>query len=186
MQNLLFIELLGGIGDLLIALPAIQAIARSYPKANLTVLTFALAAELLMDDPLIGQVIALDRPQDGNPEWVRQRVEAVLDQQPYDLIVSDTNYGGIDQVIQQRSSAARVVTNLWRSPPSDQRVSDRFVQILLAEGVIQPNSVALPQLHLTLDEIEEARRKLGQVSRPLVVLVSDSGMAIKRWAMANL
>lgn len=32
-KQILFIELLGGIGDLVIALPAIQAVARTYPTA---------------------------------------------------------------------------------------------------------------------------------------------------------
>lgn len=44
-QRILFIELLGGIGDLVIALPAIHAVARSHPKAHLTVLTFAPGGE---------------------------------------------------------------------------------------------------------------------------------------------
>ena len=40
-NDILFVELLGGIGDVLIALPAIQALARSHPDAKLAVLTFA-------------------------------------------------------------------------------------------------------------------------------------------------
>ena len=55
-------------------------------------------------------------------------------------IVSDTNYDAIDEVIQ--SSASRVVTNLWRKPPADERVGDRFLQILLAEGLLLPDSTS--------------------------------------------
>jgi len=39
-RNILFVELLGGIGDVLIALPTIQALGRSHREAVLTVLTF--------------------------------------------------------------------------------------------------------------------------------------------------
>lgn len=184
MQNLLFIELLGGIGDLLIALPAVQAIGRSYPNAKLTVLTFAPGGELLKHDPLIDQVIMIDHQSNNQPQSIRQTVETCLEQHSFDLIVSDTNYGEIDQVI-QKSGAARVITNLWRSPPSNQRVGDRFVQILLAEGVIQPDAIAAPQLHLTLTESDKAQQKLGDISRPLVVLIPDAGMVIKRWSTAN-
>jgi ADP-heptose:LPS heptosyltransferase len=181
MQNLLFVELLGGIGDLLIALPAIQAMGRSYPTAKLTVLTFAPAAELLNHDPLIDQVITIAHEPNSQPDSVRQKVEAVLEHHSFDLIVSDTNYGEIDQLI-QRSGAARVVTNLWRSPPSNQRVGDRFRQILLAEGVIRPEAIASPQLHLTATEIDQAQQRLGNVKHPIVVLISDAGMMIKRWS----
>ena len=181
MQNLLFIELLGGIGDLLIALPAIQAIGRSYPTAKLTVLTFAPGAELLKYDPLIDRVIAIDRASNSSPDSVRRTIKTLLGNHSFDLIVSDTNYDGIDQVI-QCSGAAKVVTNLWRSPPSDQRVGDRFGQILLAEGVIQPETIASPQLHLTAAEIDDAQQQLGHIKYPVVVLIPDAGMTIKRWS----
>ncbi len=38
-REILFVELLGGLGDVLISLGAIQALARSHPDARLTVLT---------------------------------------------------------------------------------------------------------------------------------------------------
>ena len=57
MREILFVELLGGLGDVLIALPAIQALARSHPEAGLTVLTFPPGGELLEQDPLIHWVV---------------------------------------------------------------------------------------------------------------------------------
>src|SRR3712207_6874310 len=44
-REILIVELLGGLGDVLISLQAIQALARSYPKARLTVLTFSPGGE---------------------------------------------------------------------------------------------------------------------------------------------
>ncbi len=104
MNQILFVELLGEIGDVLIALAAIQALGRSYPDAKLTVLTFA-GGELLTTDPLIhrGEIV-----QKGQ---ARGAIETLLSQQTYDLIVSDANYDGIDQII-HLSDADRVVTNL--------------------------------------------------------------------------
>lgn len=177
-QSVLFIELLGGIGDLLIALPAIQALARSHPTAKLTVLTFAPGAELLHHDPLIHQVISLDRQPHSPPDFIPQTIKALLQQQAFDLIVSDTNYDSIDQIIQQSSA----VTNLWRSPPPDQRVGDRFGEILLAEGVIQQGTFMSPQLHLTAAEIDRAQQKLQNLNRPFIVLILDAGMTIKCWS----
>ena len=174
MQQILFIELLGGIGDVLIALSAIQALARNH-QTKVTVLTFAAGGSLLETDPLIERVIYAEK---GN---VRQSIEQLLAEQSFDLIVSDTNYDRIDELIRDR--ADRVVTNLWRSPPPNQFVSDRFVEILQSEELI---SEALPpKLYLTPEEYQTAREKLASLARPIVVLCPDAGMRVKRWDERN-
>ena len=177
-RKILFVELLGGIGDILIALPAIQALGRSHPEAELTVLTLPLGGELLESDPLIHQVIYAGSGK------ARKSVEVLLADQTFDLIVSDTNYDGIDEVIQSRA-ACRSVTNLWRSPPTDERVGDRFLQILLTEGLIELDVIQPPQLHLTPSEQRHAQQLHRLVCHPLICLCPDTGMRIKRWPKAN-
>jgi ADP-heptose:LPS heptosyltransferase len=180
MRRILFIELLGGIGDVLIALPAINALGRSHPQAHLTVLTFAPGGNLLQSNPLIHRVLYAPAGK------ARQAVEQLLAQESFDLIISDVSYEGIAELV-QTSGAKKVVTNLWRSPPADERVGDRFLQILLAEGAISPESVH-PQerlVHLTAAELETARQFLGAAYRPVVVLCPDAGMRIKRWSVEN-
>lgn len=177
MQQILFIELLGGIGDVLIALSAIQALARNHAHAKMTVLTFAPGGALLETDPWVDQVVYAEK---GN---VRSAIEQLLNQQKFDLIVSDTNYDRIDQLISDR--ADRVVTNLWRSPPPNQFVSDRFVEILLAENLLSESQIAPPKLHLTSEEYQTAREKLADLARPIVVFCPDAGMRIKRWDERN-
>ncbi|MBV9387684.1 MAG: glycosyltransferase family 9 protein [Chroococcidiopsidaceae cyanobacterium CP_BM_ER_R8_30] len=177
-QKLLFVELLGGIGDVLIALSAIQALGRSYMGAELTVLTFSPGGELLVSDPLIQSIIYAEH---GN---ARRSIEVLLAEQPFDLIVSDTNYDGIAELIQS-SAAQRSVTNLWRSPPSNQQVSDRFLEILLMEGLITPDVIQPPQLYLTASEHHIAQQLYGLVRRPLIFLCPDAGMQIKRWSEVN-
>ncbi|WP_416674539.1 glycosyltransferase family 9 protein [Egbenema bharatensis] len=182
-RQILFIELLGGIGDLVIALPAIHALKRSHPQAELTVLTFAPGGELLESDPLIDRVVYAASGQ------ARQAVEETLAQLDrsniltHTLIVSDTNYDGIADLI-QCSSAQQVITNLWRSPPPNERVSDRFLQILRTEAVISesiPPSLN-PQITVTPSERAIVRSKLGALYQPVIVLCPDTGMAIKRWS----
>jgi ADP-heptose:LPS heptosyltransferase len=173
-DRILFIELLGGIGDVLIALPAMQAIGRSHPQAHLTVLTFAPGAELLEHDLWIDEVVI------AAADEARQTVEALLAQRSFDLMITDTTYDGIAELLQTRD-ATRVVTNLWQSPPDDQRVGDRFLQILQAEKLITPDSIAPPQLYLTAPELAAAQTALGTIARPLVLLYPDAGMPIKRW-----
>jgi ADP-heptose:LPS heptosyltransferase len=177
-QTILFVELLGGLGDILIALPAIQALARSHPHAHLTVLTFAPGGDLLQTDPLIRQVIYALAGK------ARLALQELLQQQSFDLIISDTCYEGIDQLI-QTSGAATVVTNLWRSPPPNERVGDRFIHILLDEGLITPAAVQPARLCLTPAEQQTARAMLAGVKHPAVVLYPDAGMTIKRWSVQN-
>lgn len=183
-QQILWIELLGGIGDGLIALPAIQAVGRSHPSAHLTVLTFAPGHELLQTDPLIHRVIAAPRGSG------RQAVEELLNSESFDLVISDTNYDNIDTLIQQyrqrHGDRPQIVTNLWRSPPPDERVGDRFLTLLVGDGVIHPGVLAQSSyLHLTTTEKAIAHRALGALYRPLVVLYPEAGMAIKQWPMEH-
>jgi ADP-heptose:LPS heptosyltransferase len=179
-QRILFIELLGGIGDVVIALPAIQALGRSHPAATVTVLTFAPGSELLHHHPLIQQVVEAQRGA------ARQAVEALLAAESFDLIVSDTTYDGIAELI-QATQAECVVPNLWRSPPADQRVGDRFLKLLLTDRIITPAAAAqeLPELHLLPSEHRWARQQFGAAYRPLVFLCPDAGMAIKRWPVKH-
>ncbi len=178
MGKILFVELLGGIGDILIALAAIQALGRSYLADDLTILTFPPGGELLETDSLINRVIY------AQPGKAKQSVIDLLSCERFDLIVSDTNYDDIDKVI-QNSGASRIVTNLWRQPPEDERVGDRFVKILLAEGLINPDTIKPAQLHLTPDELSKAQQQLSHLPRPLVFLCPDAGMAIKQWSEIN-
>lgn len=87
-RKILFVELLGGIGDVLSALPAIHDLARLHLTAEITVLTLPPGGKLLESDPRITQVVYADS---SNP---RKSVEALL-KCYFDLIVSDTNYDGI-------------------------------------------------------------------------------------------
>lgn len=176
MQHILFIELLGGMGGILIALPAIQALGRTYPQAHLTVLTLRPGGELLRTDPLIREVVYADQD-------VRGAVAQLLRSRSFDLIVSNTNHSGIEQLIRQRGTP-QTVTNLWRSPLPDQRVGEQFIAILLAEQVITPEAVAPPYLHLTAEEYRQARQRLADSCPPCILLVPDAGMAIKRWPEA--
>ncbi|MGL5922971.1 glycosyltransferase family 9 protein, partial [Chroococcidiopsis sp.] len=239
MKRILFIELLGGIGDLIIALPAIKALALSHPQARIAVLTFPPGGELLQSDRHIHEVIFAQRGA------ARQSVEQILTQQNFDLIVSDVNYDGIAELI-HNSSAKRTVTNLWRNPPDNQFISDRFCQILFEAGLIatarlrhgrspqpplkrgaigsshassggaekrlsppllkgaiessHPDSSGRAEkrlsppflrgveedlIHLLESEIATARQTFGAAYRPLVFLMPDSAMPIKRWSTQN-
>jgi ADP-heptose:LPS heptosyltransferase len=104
----------------------------------------------------------------------------MLARRKWDLAVSDTCYDDIDDVISS-SGVPRTVTNLWRTPPPEARVGERFLRILLAEGLVMPDAVSPPQLHPHSGERSAATRKLAGIRRPLAFLLPDAGMEVKRW-----
>ena len=184
MKRILFVELLGGIGDLVIALPAIHALGLSHPQAELTVLTFAPGAELLATDPLVRRTLQAQRGDEHQPGRPREALATLLGQERFDLIVSDTRYDGIDALIE--ASGARTVTNLWRRPPADQRIAERFLDILLREGVIEPWTATLrPRLALGEHDYLWAASHLGGPKRK-VLLHPHAGMPIKEWPEASV
>ena len=179
-REILFVELLGGLGDVLTSLAAVQALARSYPDARLTVLTFPPGGALLEDDPLIHEVVYAPNPDPTRPHSVREAVERLLARSNWDLVVSDTSYDGIDGLI-RNCGAPITVDNLWRSPPPDERVDGRFLRILSEEGLIRPVAISPARLHLTPEERSVAAEELTGLRRPLVFLLPDAGMEVKRW-----
>jgi len=161
--RILFVELLGGFGDLLLALPAVHALARSHPGAELDVLTFAPGDALLLRDPHVTRVLSTDDHADGAPRRaVQQALEAA-----YDLVVTTTTYDGI--------GALCGGPDLWRGAPADELVDRRFLRLLALDGLIDAALVDLP-LRVVLSPRE--RVELGGSE---VVLVPDSGMSVKRW-----
>jgi hypothetical protein len=192
--DLLVVDLLGGIGDLVMLLPSLRGLARRHPGAAVRVLTHAPGATLLDPDPDVAEVRAVRKGGE------RTAVVAELERRPPDLVVSTTRYDGIAEEIERR--VPRSVTDLWRRPPPDEPVAHRYHRILAAEGLVR-GRYAPPRIHLTAEERSAGRRLLtglvragGDVvagtsdgARPRsglraaapVVLVPDAGMAVKRW-----
>ena len=176
--EILFVDLLGGIGDLVIALPAIHGLAASHPGARLRVLTHEPGAGLLRGDPAVSAVrVARDGAE-------REAVAAALAERRPDLAVTTTRYGGIPDLL--RDCGARCVTDLWRGPPPDELIGDRYLRILSGEGVLDRSAVdPVPRLWLTAGERAEGARVLaallGPSRRRPVVLIPEAGMVVKRW-----
>ncbi|WP_232291917.1 glycosyltransferase family 9 protein [Frankia sp. QA3] len=208
--EILFVELLGGIGDLLIALPAIHLLADSKPGARLRVLTFTPAAELLRGDPRVAEVLPLT---DHHAHAVHTAVRDAVTRRRPDLAVTTTRHSGVPAAI--RAGRPRfAVTDLWRGPGPHEPIGDRYVRLLAADGWIrladdarqpaggQPEpglTGRFPPGRVALDagELAAGRRRLaalggagpagpggaGGAGRGApVLLVPDVGMAVKRWS----
>jgi len=133
--RILVVDLLGGLGDLVMALPVIHALHRRHPDAQLRVLTHQPGDVLLQHDPAVAAVVHAERGRE------RAAVLAELDRWRPDLVVTTTRYDGIADAIEEL--APQSVTNLWRSPPADEPVSARYLWILASEHVIDAHDVGL-------------------------------------------
>lgn len=179
MKRILFIELLGGLGDLVIALPAIHALAVSHPGAEVSVLTFAPGDNILEADPLVGAVHLAERGDRTDPERPLRALQALLARERFDLIVSDTTYGGLDKLVE--ASGARVVSNLWRRPPPDQRVEERFLEVLHEEGLIAAWARSMTgRLALSAADHLWAASRFPLPGRR-AIMHPHAGMQIKTW-----
>ncbi|MDQ3932925.1 MAG: glycosyl transferase [Actinomycetota bacterium] len=184
-RSILFVELLGGIGDLVLAMPAIHALGRTHAPAHTTVVTFPPAGQLLDHDPWVDEILELPR---GEAEEVATAVGRLRASRDFDVVVSDSMYGGLDSVIAGWGRVA-TVTNLWRNPPEDQLIDLRFLELLNRDRLVDGRFLELPpQITLKPQERAWGRHRLDQAlggRRPRVLFVPDVGMAIKRWPAAS-
>ncbi|WP_462187624.1 glycosyltransferase family 9 protein, partial [Frankia sp. CcWB2] len=139
-REILFVELLGGFGDLLIALPAIHALANSHPNARIRVLTFAPAGELLTHDDRITEVVQVT---DHRAQAVREAVVRAVSRPRADLVVTTTRHSGVPAAIEagrprHTGRPRHVVTDLWRRPDPAEPIGSRFVRLLTEDGWIRP------------------------------------------------
>ncbi|GIH63294.1 glycosyltransferase family 9 protein [Microbispora siamensis] len=181
-REILVVDLLGGIGDLIMLLPVVHGLARRNPGGSLRVLTHEPGAALLRGDPAVTRVLT---PRHGGAGAEREAVAEALAARRPDLAVTTTRYDGIPDLL--AASGARCVTDLWRRPPPDEPVGERYLRILLAEGLLRPeDALARPAVRLTPAEIAYgesvlAHRLPAVTVRPPVVLITDAGMDVKRW-----
>lgn len=183
--DILVVDLLGGLGDLVMLLPAIHGLARRHRGAALRVVTHAPGADLLREDPAVTGVHVAA----SGPGGARAAVARALAERRPDLAVTTTRYDGIPDLL--AASGARCVTDLWRRPPPDELVGARYLRILHDEGLLDADALAAaPQVRLrpaervTGEEIV-ARLLPGAARRPPVLLVPAAGMAVKRWPGAS-
>jgi ADP-heptose:LPS heptosyltransferase len=176
----LVVDLLGGLGDLVMVLPSVHALREADPDGELVVLTHAPGAVLLERDPSVTAVRL------AGPHAERDAVESALADLTPDLVVTTTRFDGIGDLVDSdaRARGTRAVSNLWRSPPPDELVGERYQRILAGEGVIGPR-IRPPRVVLGDDERAAGRAATASLPDGTVLLVPGAGMAVKRWPDAR-
>jgi ADP-heptose:LPS heptosyltransferase len=185
LNRVLFVELLGGLGDLTIALAAIRALASSHPEAEVDVFCFQPYAELLINDPDIARVFTAPKGDlpDGIPV-AKEKLTEVLANHHFDLVVTDTRYGGIDESIEQ-SNASYKETQLWNGTKTEERIEQAFLRNLVARGFVRPEFAdATARLSLTLEErtwAEDWCEIQMDLEKPFVLFHPEAGTPTKCW-----
>lgn len=178
-RTIVVVDTMGGLGDLLLALPMIHGLAATHPRAALHVVTTAPWHVLLEGDPALASVT----PVPGRDEsTVRAAVDDALTRLRPDLAITTSRQYGLPELLEAR--ADRAITDLWRNPPADELVDRRYARILVDEGVLDPAFTALPpRLEVDADELVRAEALLRSVAPDgvPVLLFPDAGMAVKRW-----
>lgn len=191
-RKMLFVELPAGVDSLMIALPSIQALARSNTQSSLEVLTSAECAPLLQGDSLVSKVhiVSVDRSSaDVSQQVVIKDIERLVNDGSYDLIVSDARNKEIERVL--TSSRARIMktSDLWLEPFPEQMIEERFLEILARENIIDPHYVSLVgKISLTPLETKWARCWRGNnllERHPTVILDPNAEKTINAWAAEN-
>ena len=162
--DILIIDLLGGIGQLLLLLPVIHGLARRYPGAALRVITQAPGDVLLRGDPAVAAVSA-----PGGAAW-RAVADGIAHRRP-DLAISTARHDGVSALL--AASGIR-------------HVSGRAMQVLCAQGLLEPADDRPPRLHLSAAERVGGRRMLADALLPLpprtpVLAVTDAERAVEGW-----
>lgn len=182
MSRIVVVDTMGGLGDLLLAMPLVEALCRSHPEAEVTVVTTAPWHVLLERDPRISQVVPVEG-RDGAA--IERTVRPVLERLRPELAITTNRQHGLPALLEH--TAQHAVTNLWRSPPADEQVDLRMLRLLAEDGVIDSAFATLPpRIVLGDDERAAGRRMLSEfpAGRP-ALLMPDSGMRVKRWPLAD-
>jgi ADP-heptose:LPS heptosyltransferase len=180
-MRIVVVDTMGGLGDLLLALPVIDALCRSHPGAETTVVTTAPWHVLLERDERLAVI-----PVHGRDEAaVRAAAVPALERLRPDLAVTTNRQHGLPELLER--TAARAITDLWRSPPADEAVDLRMLRLLVEEGVVDAAHLHRPP-RIVLDEAERAagEHDLAALTDGVpVLLMPDSGMPVKQWPLRD-
>lgn len=190
----------GQLGDVVLSLPALQAIRDRFPAARITVAVGKACADILAMVPVADETLVVDRValRDGPRLWaLRQILAHVRDVRArrFDLVIdlhslSETNLLGFVSGAPARLFAHRKNRSLeWlgtiRAPREDRakHLSDRYADVVHPLGVAgdlpRPRLAPRPQDRVT---IERRWATLG-LRRRTIGLFPGAGHASRRWPL---
>ena len=189
-RRILFIRL-DRVGDVVLSTPAIEALKKSYPHSEITVLLRPQTAALLENNPHVDRCVVLD-PGAGPAE--RYRVLRDLRQQRFDLAVDPCVDWTLSSALIAWLSGARFrigypcggreafFTAIAEHPDSHTHMADVILGTLAPLGI--DRSKPQPRLYLTEEERNRAACWLAERTggvKPLIGIHPGAFYAAQRW-----
>jgi heptosyltransferase-2 len=178
---------LSSLGDVVLTLPVVHALARAWPDADLHYWVKEEYADLVRFDPAVGHVRALEKDASRLEDLVSMSAEL----EDCDLIV-DLHGNSRTRVLTFRQKAPvlrvrshrwtreRWVRARWTRPPRPPHASERYAATLAPLGLAAPEPP-----HVTIDGSSEAWAREHWTAlageRPRVVLCPGARHATKQW-----
>jgi lipopolysaccharide heptosyltransferase II len=190
LRRILFIRL-DRVGDVVLSTPAIEALKRGFPGAEITVLLRPQTAALLENNPHVDRLVVLD-PGAGPAE--RYRVLQDLRQQRFDLAVDPCVDWTLSTAMIAWLSGARFrigypcggreafFTTIAEHPGDHAHMADVILGTLMPLGIDRPNPQ--PRLYLTNEERKQAAGWLAERTggvKPLIGIHPGAYYATQRW-----
>jgi ADP-heptose:LPS heptosyltransferase len=203
-QNILVIHF-GQMGDVILSLPALQAIRRRFPAAKITALLGKSSAAIAKLADVFDEEIIVDRVElrDGNKlrsiNKIRQLTKEIR-RRKFDFIIdlhslSETNLLGFLSGAKARLYANRenrsldFLAKFPAKPPSEDKskhISERYLEVLAPLGIENVDTFAHIAPHAeNLEEIEKLFQAFGIKDEMLIGLFPGAGHPSRRWSLEN-
>ena len=203
MKNILLIRF-KAIGDVILTLPAVQAVRDNFPAAKITFLTSKENAGLLRGFREVNEVMALDRAalRSGNPLRVVPEFAGLLYRLrtgKFDLVVDFQGYGetawitritGARQrwgIVYGKGRAWAYTRGVTRTETGDAQIADANLAILRLNGLVTApvrNHFCLPADALAAARNFFAEEKLDP-ARPTLYIQAFTSSPHKDWPLAK-
>ena len=172
----------GGIGDAVLLIPAIQAIRKSYPQADIQILAEKRNAAVFDLCPEVGRVFHYDRPGQLLSALCR-RYDAVIDtEQWHRLSAVVARLTGARLQVGFATNARRRLFNHAASYAHARYEADSFFDLLTPLGIARPDSFPIPFLQVPLEAMATAGELLLDLSgKPFVTLFPGASIPERRW-----
>ena len=203
-MKILFVKL-GAIGDIVHALPALAAIRRALPEAQLDWVVEARSAEILRGNPLIGKLIEVDT-HSVRSSWSPERILAEIRRQTSDLrsgrydiaidlqgllksaaiakISGAKRRIGFDKA-NLREPAARLMYSDKVPVPQGINVIDKNLALVREALAIEVGDVYEFPIATSADHRLEADAIASRSARPFALLNPGGGWVTKLWRAAD-
>jgi len=203
-QNILVIHF-GQMGDVILALPALQAIRETFPNAKITALVGKSAAMIARLADVFDEEIIVDRVElrDGNKLRSINKIRQIVKEtrrRKFDFVIdlhslSETNLLGFLSGAKARLYANRenrsldFLAKFPEKPPTEDKskhITDRYLEILKPLGIEDaPRFVQIKSKKTDIEFVKNLLHTQNAETENLVGIFPGAGHPSRRWSLEN-